>query len=78
MQNAVDPERKFCLAFNTACDMDGLVAVLRHGFKDLSRINLYILLVYFSDSFVRKPHRTSVRLRFLPRSRKNILRNLYS
>lgn len=33
MQNAIDPERKFCLAFNTACDMDGLVAVMRHGFK---------------------------------------------
>lgn len=32
-QNAVDPERKFCNAFNTACDMDGLVSVLRHGFK---------------------------------------------
>lgn len=33
MQNAVDAERKFCLAFNNACDMDGLVAVMRHGFK---------------------------------------------
>lgn len=33
MQNAVDPERKFCVAFNTACDMDGLISVLRHGFK---------------------------------------------
>ena len=33
MQNAMDPERKFCLAFNTACDMDGLVTVMRHGFK---------------------------------------------
>ena len=33
MQNAADPERKFCLAFNTACDMDGLIAVMRHGFK---------------------------------------------
>ncbi|MGN1197419.1 MAG: type I restriction endonuclease subunit R, partial [Acetatifactor sp.] len=33
MQNATDPERKFCLAFNTACDMNGLVSVLRHGFK---------------------------------------------
>lgn len=32
-QNGTDPERKFCLAFNTACDMDGLVAVMRHGFK---------------------------------------------
>ena len=32
-QNASDPERKFCNAFNTACDMDGLVSVLRHGFK---------------------------------------------
>ncbi len=32
-QNAVEPERKFCNAFNTACDMDGLVSVLRHGFK---------------------------------------------
>ena len=33
MQNSIDPERKFCLAFNTACDMGGLVSVLRHGFK---------------------------------------------
>lgn len=33
MQNAMDPERKFCLAFNNACDMDGLISVLRHGFK---------------------------------------------
>ena len=33
MQNAVDSERKFCLAFNTACDMDGLIVVMRHGFK---------------------------------------------
>ena len=28
-----DPVRKFCLAFNNACDMDGLINVLRHGFK---------------------------------------------
>lgn len=28
-----DPVRKFCVAFNNACDMDGLVSVLRHGFK---------------------------------------------
>ena len=33
LQNKVDPERKFCLAFNNACDMDGLISVLRHGFK---------------------------------------------
>ena len=33
MQNKTEPERKFCLAFNTACDMDGLLQVLRHGFK---------------------------------------------
>ena len=32
-QNKVDPVRKFCLAFNNACDRDGLVSVLRHGFK---------------------------------------------
>lgn len=28
-----DPVRKFCVAFNNACDMDGLVSVIRHGFK---------------------------------------------
>ena len=28
-----DPVRKFCLAFDNACDADGLVSVLRHGFK---------------------------------------------
>ena len=33
LQNKVDTERKFCLAFNNACDMDGLISVLRHGFK---------------------------------------------
>ncbi len=31
--NATDPERKFCAAFNDACGMDGLLFVLRHGFK---------------------------------------------
>lgn len=33
LQNNGDITRKFCLAFNAACDMDGLVAVMRHGFK---------------------------------------------
>lgn len=28
-----DPVRKFCVAFNNACDSDGLISVLRHGFK---------------------------------------------
>ena len=28
-----DPVRKFVLAFNNACEADGLLAVLRHGFK---------------------------------------------
>lgn len=32
-QNQVNSERKFCLAFNNACDADGLIHVLRHGFK---------------------------------------------
>ena len=32
-QNKVDPVRKFCVAFNNACDREGLVSVLRHGFK---------------------------------------------
>ena len=31
--NAADPVRKFCAAFNNACDMDGILDVLRHGFK---------------------------------------------
>ena len=31
--NKVDTVRKFCVAFNNACDMNGLVSVLRHGFK---------------------------------------------
>lgn len=31
--NQIDPVRKFCTAFNNACDMDGLIHVLRHGFK---------------------------------------------
>lgn len=32
-QNQVDPVRKFCAAFNNACDTEGLIYVLRHGFK---------------------------------------------
>ena len=28
-----DPVKKFIIAFNNACDMNGLVSVLRHGFK---------------------------------------------
>ncbi len=28
-----DPVKKFCLAFNNTCDSDGLISVLRHGFK---------------------------------------------
>ena len=31
--NKVDTVRKFCAAFNNACDVYGLVSVLRHGFK---------------------------------------------
>ena len=31
--NKIDTQRKFCLAFNSACDLYGLVSVLRHGFK---------------------------------------------
>ncbi len=31
--NAIDPVGKFCSAFNNACDMDGVLHVLRHGFK---------------------------------------------
>ncbi len=32
-QNQIDPVRKFCMAFNAACEMDGLLSVLRHGFR---------------------------------------------
>ena len=28
-----DPVKKFCIAFNNACDAYGLISVLRHGFK---------------------------------------------
>lgn len=31
--NQIDTVRKFCVAFNNACDMYGLISVLRHGFK---------------------------------------------
>lgn len=31
--NKIDPEKKFVLAFNDACTRDGLIEVLRHGFK---------------------------------------------
>ena len=36
-QNTVNPVRKFCTAFNTACDADGLLSVLRYGFKHRGR-----------------------------------------
>ena len=32
-QNAIDPVRKFCIAFNNACDSFGMLHVLRKGFK---------------------------------------------
>ncbi len=35
LQNKINPERKFCLEFQNACARDGLVSVLRHGFKYL-------------------------------------------
>ena len=31
--NKIETIRKFCRAFNDACDMYGLISVLRHGFK---------------------------------------------
>lgn len=31
--NKIDTVKKFCATFNNACDMSGLVSVLRHGFK---------------------------------------------
>ena len=36
-QNPVNPVHKFCTAFNNACDADGLLSVLRHGFKHQGR-----------------------------------------
>ncbi len=33
LANPVNTERKFCQAFADACDMNGLLCVLRHGFK---------------------------------------------
>ena len=44
--------------------------------KDLLQSNLYILLVCFPDCCVEKPHRSPLRLRFSPCTRKNILRHL--
>lgn len=32
-QNDINPVRKFCVAFNNACDMDGVLHVLQNGFK---------------------------------------------
>lgn len=36
-QNPVNPVRKFCTAFNNTCDADGLLSVLRYGFKHRGR-----------------------------------------
>lgn len=33
LQNAMDAERRFCIAFSNACERDGILSVLRHGFK---------------------------------------------
>ena len=30
---AAEPEKRFCRAFANACEMDGVLHVLRHGFK---------------------------------------------
>ena len=35
LQNKVNPERKFCLEFHNACVRDGVISVIRHGFKHL-------------------------------------------
>ena len=35
LQNKVNPERKFCLEFQNACVRDGVISVIRHGFKHL-------------------------------------------
>lgn len=32
-QNQVNPVRKFCVTLNNACDLYGILSVLRHGFK---------------------------------------------
>ena len=32
-QNDINPVHKFCVAFNNACDMEGVLHVLRNGFK---------------------------------------------
>ena len=39
-----DPDKKFCSAFNNACDSNGLVSVLRHGFKHRG---IYFRVCYF-------------------------------
>ena len=39
-----DPVKKFCSAFNNACDSNGLVSVLRHGFKHRG---IYFRVCYF-------------------------------
>lgn len=44
MRNAVNPAHKFCQAFATACDMQGLLNVLRKGFKHRG---LYFRVCYF-------------------------------
>ena len=44
LQNKVNPERKFCLEFNNATVRDGLVSVIRHGFKHL---NIPFKVCYF-------------------------------
>lgn len=41
-----DPVKKFCLAFNNAVDDNGLVSVLRHGFK-YCRGNINFRVCYF-------------------------------
>lgn len=33
LQNGTDPERRFCVAFHNATERDGVLSVLRNGFK---------------------------------------------
>ena len=38
--NQVDPVRKFCTAFNTACETEGLLSVLRIRYNKLRKLKI--------------------------------------
>ena len=72
-QNPVNPVRKFCAAFNNACDADGLLSVLRHGFKHRGR-RFRVLSSMMDLGPWRKPSSESYMVATLPAVNSRVFR----